>query len=94
MMFMKINQRSKKEPPHNRDGTPCGEITIPYIDFIWSCARRKNTQNVERASYIPPLQKLCHHKQQSMFIFSFLLHVREKKEGASAGLAGRSVLNL
>ena len=38
---LKIKQRSKMEPPHNRDGTPCGELTIPYIDLIWSCARRK-----------------------------------------------------
>ena len=28
-------------PQHNRDGTPCGELAIPYIDLIWSCARRK-----------------------------------------------------
>ena len=24
-LFLKIKQRSKKEPPHSRDGTPCGE---------------------------------------------------------------------
>ena len=34
-----VKQRSKKEPPHNRDGTPCGELAVPYIDFIRSCAR-------------------------------------------------------
>ena len=37
----KIKQRSKKEPPHSRDGTPCGELAISYIDLIWNCARRK-----------------------------------------------------
>ena len=31
--FLKIKQRSKKEPPHSRDGTPCGELAIPYIDL-------------------------------------------------------------
>ena len=35
--LLKIKQRSKKEPPHNRDGTPCGKLAIPYIDLIWSC---------------------------------------------------------
>ena len=41
LMLLKIKQRSKKEPPHSRDWTPCGELAIPYIDLIWSCARRK-----------------------------------------------------
>ena len=42
--FFEDRQRSKKEPPHSRDGTPWGELTIPYIDLIWGCARRKTPE--------------------------------------------------
>ena len=42
--LLKIKQRSKKELPHSRDGTPCGESTILYQCFHMGllCAQ-KNT---------------------------------------------------
>ena len=59
----KNSDRSKKEPPHNRDGTPCGELSIPYnIDLMWSCARRK-TPKTWKVTHTSPA-KLCQVKQQ------------------------------
>ena len=34
MCVLKIKQQSEKETSHNKNGTPCGELTIPYSDFI------------------------------------------------------------
>ena len=47
--------------PHNRDGTSCGELTIPYIDLIWSCARRK-TPKTYLESHTSPVE-LCQVRQ-------------------------------
>ena len=38
--FLKIKQRSKKEPSHSRDGTPGGEVAIPYSSGLeWDLMR-------------------------------------------------------